>query len=115
MELSELNLATAFADLPSAMSIETLYRIATAAMRNMVAYRSRSSVTPMQSRGRDISASGARPARVRMTRTSRKAARLDLLGDVARDARQVRAHAFARGTHAGVHEVEDDAVQRENE
>ena len=38
-ELRELNLATVFADMPSPMSIETLYRLATGAMRNMIAYR----------------------------------------------------------------------------
>ncbi|HEY1955152.1 MAG TPA: TetR family transcriptional regulator [Polyangiaceae bacterium] len=39
VELCELNLATVFADIPSPMSIETLYRLAMGAMRNMVAYR----------------------------------------------------------------------------
>lgn len=39
VELHELNLATVFADVPSPMSIETLYRLAVGAMRNMTAYR----------------------------------------------------------------------------
>jgi AcrR family transcriptional regulator len=39
VELHELNLATVFAGMPASMSIETLYRLATGAMRNMVAYR----------------------------------------------------------------------------
>jgi len=39
VELHELNLATVFADMPRAMSIETLYRLATGAMRNMIPYR----------------------------------------------------------------------------
>jgi AcrR family transcriptional regulator len=40
VELYELNLATVFADMPTtSMSIETLYRLATGAMRNMIGYR----------------------------------------------------------------------------
>jgi AcrR family transcriptional regulator len=39
VELCELNLATVFAEMPSPMSIETLYRLASGAMQNMVAYR----------------------------------------------------------------------------